>query len=113
MENLHRNPDIKSSLFFGAPPSIHLIADNLKDFLRANVVANFLSDPQGVIGIPRDHLKPQLPLGLGQRNPTKGQYSQQKMEGTETQYYTGGMTGGQGNWKVSDAGLRCIIVSSA
>lgn len=35
------------------------------------------------------------------------------MEGTETQYCTGGRTGGQTNWKVSDAERQCIIVSSA
>lgn len=75
-------------------------------------MAIFLGDPQEIIRSLRDHLKPQLPLDLGQRNPKKGQYSEYKMEGTETQYYTGGSTGGQGNWKVSDAELQCIIVSS-
>lgn len=61
---------------------------------------------------PRDHEKPKLPLDLGPSNPAKVQYSEYKMEGTETQYYTGGRTGGQTNWKVSDAELQCIIVSS-
>lgn len=32
MESLHHDPDIKSMLFFGAAPSIQLIADKLKDF---------------------------------------------------------------------------------
>ena len=80
-------------------------------FLYTNVAAIFLSDPQGIGGSPRDQLKHWMPLDHGQRNPTKGQRSEHKMEGTETQYYTGGRIGGQGSWKVSDARLKCIIVS--
>lgn len=35
------------------------------------------------------------------------------MQGTETQSYTGGRSGGQTHWKASDAELQCIIDSSS
>lgn len=81
-------------------------------FLYINVAVNFLGYPQGIMESLRGHLKSKLPLDLGPGNPTKVQYCEYKMEGTETQYYPGGRTGSQRNWKVSDAELQCIIVSS-
>lgn len=73
--NLHHDPDIISSLSLVLLPVFSWLVDcwQVKEFLCADVEPNFRSDPQVIIGSPRDHLNPWLPLDLGWRNPAKGQ----------------------------------------
>lgn len=109
MSRAHGN----STPWFKIAAFLWCCSQNLADYWRAEqflyIDANFLGSLQGLMKNSRDHVKLKLPLRPWTGNPTKVQY---RIEGTETQYYTGGRTGGQTNWKASDAELQCIIDSS-
>lgn len=108
MSRAHGN----SAPWFKIAAFLWCCSQNLADYWQAEqflyIDANFLGSLQGLMKNSRDHAKLKLPLRPWTGNPTKVQY---RMEGTETQYYTGGRTGGQTNWKASDAELQCIIDS--